>query len=124
MLSYSEAAERTGVSTNAIKTVTLKALNRGSGTAPPLLSFTSTRTNGVVFANASLTVDCKAHTAIHTSGTTNESVMKFADWSGGRPGSMLRIGQPYTLQLALTPFTTGASMAAVTWQVKYRPSFI
>lgn len=108
-------------STNAIKTVSIKSLNRGSGTANPELIFTSTRTNGVVYASKTLAIDCKAHTAIHD---TTESVIKYADWKGGRPGTMLRIGPPYQLQLAFTPYVNLASMAGVTWQIKYRPSYI
>lgn len=111
-------------STNPIKTVSVKAINLGSGTNNPEMKFTTTRTNGVVYASADLTIDCKAHTAIHHSGSTNESVMKYASWQGGRPGSMLRIGKPYTITLALTPYTSGASMAGVSWTFKYRPSFI
>ena len=109
---------------NPIKTVQLKALNRGAGTAVPTMQFTTTRTNGVIYANAKLEVDCKKHTAIHTSGGVAESVMKYDASFGGRPGSLLRIGPPYSLQLVLTPYTAGASMTGVTWSIKYRPAFI
>lgn len=109
---------------NAIKTIELKSLNRGSGSLPPRLGLTTFRANGVLYANGKIVVDCKAHTVLHTYSSTTESVYKFADFSGGRPGSMLRIGPPYTVTAAFTPYTTGASMAAVTWSIKYRPSYI
>lgn len=109
---------------NAVKKVSIKSLNRSSGSLPPELIVSSTRTNGVLSASASMEIDCKAHTILHTSGATTESMVKYADWKGGRPGSMLRIGQPYQLQLEFTPYTPGASMAGITWSIKYRPSFI
>lgn len=109
---------------NAVKAVSIKSLNRGSGTANPELVVSSTRANGVIYANSSMAIDCKAHTVLHTSGGITESMVKYANWQGGRPGSMLRIGQPYQLETTFTPYTSGASMAGVSWQIKYRPSFI
>lgn len=106
---------------SVLKTISIKSANAGSGTLQPEMNLTTPRAAGLLAANATLTLDCRKHTAVVDSPA--ESVYKFTDHRNGRPGTMLRIGKPYSLTVAYTPFATGAAVSGVVLTVKYRPSF-
>lgn len=107
---------------NPLKTITFKSPNAGAPAAlPPTMELFNGRAAGLLAAGQTIVVDTKAFTALNTS--TSESVYKFSDYRNGRPGTMFRIGPPYRITSAFTPVTSGASVADVTWSVKYRPSF-